>query len=66
MLSAHEAIDQSILRNEITHIPYSAEAEETLLAECDDSTDAGHALEFWGEDENENTWRVHLDRDENE
>lgn len=59
-MTAQQAIDQSISQNETIHIPFVASEYETLLAECEDNTVANTETEFWGEDENGATWRVHM------
>lgn len=57
------AIDQSILQNEIVYLDSATQDDmDTLLVECDDSVDNGPVAEFWGEDEDGNTWRVHVTR----
>ena len=63
------AIFTSITEDRIVHLPWSAEAEELLRAQCDDEAESAEVVEFWGTSESDdpsatkaNDWRVHLDR----
>lgn len=59
-MTANQAIEQSIERNEIVHMDYDATAAETLMVECDDHTTSNDEEEYWGENEAGETWRVHM------
>jgi propanediol utilization protein len=59
-MTAQQAIEQSVRQDEIVHIEWSSEAEETLLAECDASVDAYGVTEYWGTTEDGHDWRVHV------
>jgi hypothetical protein len=52
----HGAIEESRMKDKISHLPYSDEYHEALLGVCDDWTDAGEVQEYWARD-----WRVHLE-----
>ena len=55
------AIEESILRDKIVRIEGTAENIESLLAECDDHTENGQQHEFWGTDDEGDSWRVHAE-----
>jgi hypothetical protein len=58
---AQQAIDQSIAETSIIHLPYDADAAETLLAECEDWTEGNTETEYWGADSDTGAeWRVHM------
>lgn len=60
MNNATHAIARSISHNEIVTIDATKEDVATLIAECDDHVDAGDVHEYWGTDDDGNTWRVHV------
>lgn len=53
------AIEQSIMQDEIVHIEATHDEIEALKIESDDYTSNGTETEFWGADDRGNTWRVH-------
>jgi hypothetical protein len=57
--TAEEAIVASAEHDEITRCKASETNRLTLLAACDDSAD-GEEQEFWGSDNDGNSWRVHI------
>ncbi len=57
---AERAIYESIIRDRIVTIPDSAPAREYLAREADDWVANGPVIEYWGQDEEGNTWRVHI------
>ena len=65
IMTATEAINQSICQNEIVHIADHTTVQHELTAACDDWVNAGEdqdgetILEFWGT-QNGDEWRVHL------
>jgi len=64
-MTAEQAIKESIRTNTVVHIDYDAEAVLTLGAECDDNArtqdgEGNGVWEYWGEDEDGSTWRVHV------
>lgn len=58
---AKNLIDQSINHDCIAHAPHSAELHDALLVLCGDYVENLPTVEFWGEDDDGNEWRVHLD-----
>jgi len=64
------AIFNSILHDSIEKLPWSQEAAEALLVQCDDHVENGDVVEFWGTSDSDdpskrgekNDWRVHLVR----
>lgn len=65
METAKDLIAQSIRYNEITHAPYAPELCDEMLVECEDHVDSNSGVvEFWGTDDDGDTWRVHLDLSE--
>lgn len=58
----YAAIDESIIRDSIVTIRWSALAERTLEAECEGSAQDGQITEYWGIDVDDRTWRVHVRR----
>lgn len=58
--TVYSAIDESILRDTIAYLPWSAAAEEILMAECEDCTEGDRVSEYWGIDLDQREWRVHL------
>jgi len=61
---AAAAIERSITHGEIVTIDHSPEAIEELSRACDDSvTTSGEddctVVEYWGTDDDGNSWRVH-------
>lgn len=61
MKSAKDLIEQSILHDEITHAPHSVGLHDALLILCGDYVENGPTVEFWGETDEGEEWRVHLD-----
>lgn len=67
--TAERLITESAESGETRYHPWSYGLESELLAASDDTadhaeTDEEHAVtEYWGEDEDGRTWRVHLVRD---
>jgi hypothetical protein len=58
--TATEAIERSISHNEITRCERTECNFEDLMFVSDNSNDGNDETEFWGEDDNGNTWRVHI------
>jgi len=62
-----DAIERSVSHNEIVHLsPDTGDIEAiclALLVECDDNVEANGVAEYWGEDEDGEPWRVHVDSD---
>lgn len=54
------AIDRSIYRNEIVHLPWTPEVASYLTYLADDDARTVPTHEFWGEQDG-SPWRVHLD-----
>lgn len=65
MNKAKQAIARSVSHNEIVYLDFSRTIERDLLAECDDHTicyrDHCDVHEFWGTDDDGNSWRAHLE-----
>lgn len=61
-MTVEQAIQTSIHQTEIVWIPFSYIAEGELIERCDDSVDCGSHIEFWGGDDDDCEWRVHLKR----
>lgn len=57
--TAAEAIEDSAQGNTITRCANTAQNMEELHMLCSDDAE-GDELEFWGEDDNGNEWRVHV------
>jgi antitoxin component of MazEF toxin-antitoxin module len=64
MTDAQRAISDSIQTDSIIHLPYDENTAADLLAECEDSTDSDTETEYWGTDDDGQTWRVHMRRDD--
>jgi hypothetical protein len=56
-------IDESVSQTAIAHATYSETRNKDLLVECEDSTENGPVVEYWGTTETGATWRVHLTRE---
>lgn len=61
MSKATDLIGRSISHNEIAHGKYDAETAWELKSLSDDSVENGDVIEYWGTDDDEAEWRVHLD-----
>ena len=62
MITAKDAIHQSVLRNEIVHMPYDSDTAYELSILSEDSAETAEGTEYWGtEDSDGSPWRVHLD-----
>ena len=59
-LTASQAIEESILRNEIVHISCNKQEYEKLIRCCKDYVECDDCIDFWGDD-GENKWRVQID-----
>ncbi len=59
--SASQAIARSVSHNEIVTLMGDSELELALSIESEDSAESGSIKEFWGTDEDGQSWRVHLD-----
>jgi hypothetical protein len=59
MSKIEQAIEESILQDRIVHVEASDEEMNELSAESDDEVENGSETEYWGKDEEGNTWRVH-------
>lgn len=59
--TAAEAIMVSVQQTELTRCEPTPENLDALLAACDDNVEAGEH-EFWGRDDDNNDWRVHVAR----
>ena len=64
-MTAKQAITRSICHDEIVHVSMTVELVDELTDMAEDWTETmdenGEPLtEFWGEDEDGNTWRVHV------
>jgi hypothetical protein len=62
MSKVEQAIEESVLRDQIVHVEASDEEMDELSAESDDWVENGSETEYWGKDEDGNTWRVHATR----
>lgn len=51
----------SMTEDRIVHAPYEAHLCCEIEALSQDSVENGSVIEFWGEDDEGSTWRVHLD-----
>ena len=65
MMTAFDAIERSISHNEIVHCIAIGTVQIELNNQAEDWVDTndeeGEMLrEYWGRDQNEDTWRVHL------
>ena len=61
-----EAINRSVNHNEIVRITsmhHRDELRTALFDACDGTVDTGNEAEYWGTDDNGDSWRVHLVRD---
>lgn len=59
---AHRLIDRSIARSEIAHAPWTAELADALENESENAVDTADTFEAWGIDDDDQEWRVHLDK----
>lgn len=59
--TAKDLIAQSIRRDEITHAPHTVALHDELLILCGDYVENLPTVEFWGETDDGQEWRVHLD-----
>jgi hypothetical protein len=62
MSRVEQAIEESILQDRIVHVDVSDEEMDELSAESDAEVENGSETEYWGKDEEGNTWRVHATR----
>lgn len=62
-MTIEQAIARSTSHNEIVHLPWSGAAQNRLVVVCEDWVDAGNVREFWGTDDEGDSWRIHLDYD---
>lgn len=60
-ITAESLITDSITTDSIIHAEYSAALTRALLTRAEDSVDTQSGTEFWGTDDDGNTWRIHLD-----
>lgn len=61
--TVRQAIRDSIARDEIVHLEHDAAVVNELTALADDSADTAGEHEFWGEDNDGSSWRVHVARE---
>lgn len=59
-----DLIQESVSQTSIAHAAYTEALHEDLLVECEDSTENGAVVEYWGTTESGQAWRVHLTREE--
>lgn len=57
--TAAEAIEASAQHGDITRCANTPANLEALLVECDDNVE-GDELEYWGVDDDGDSWRVHV------
>lgn len=58
--SPADAISASIAHDQITFLADSQENRGFLRAECDDYVDTDDVIEYWGETDDGEEWRVHI------
>lgn len=56
--TAAEAIARSVSHDEIAHAHPAAEADLLMLS--DDYAESGGVTEYWGTDDSDRRWRVHV------
>ena len=62
MTTARDAIRESVIHNEIVHIPYDSDTAYELSILAEDGAEISEGLEYWGTDDSDgSSWRVHLD-----
>lgn len=59
-MTAKSAIRESITRDRIVTLDYDADLVDELSSLCDDSVEAYGLTEYWGTDEDGDSWRVHV------
>lgn len=59
--AVQDAIQASKDENRIVHIDYHPAVVAELTRECEGTVKASEVIEFWGEDCDGQTWRVHVD-----
>lgn len=57
---AESAIEESFQHNSIVTLDHDPELQAELERLSDDEAETGQEFEFWGGDEEEGAWRVHL------
>ena len=58
------AIARSVSHNEIVTLDHSEELEAELMGRSEDNAENGDTHEFWGTDDDDRSWRVHLLKEE--
>jgi len=53
------AIEHSVLNTCIARVVSTPQTREQLALVCDDSSESADEIEFWGETDNGDPWRVH-------
>lgn len=60
-ITAQQAIETSVMQNRIVTLEYDQTLADSLTVLCSDETEANGIHEYWGEDDRDSEWRVHLD-----